>query len=90
MWTPSLIAPSTLGNRATSGMPRSRASFAASAAAFGLRRDTPGIEATGARFLALAADDTTLDALSSADEPIGMPVHARRADRHNTVEVSRP
>ncbi|SFO44748.1 acetyl-CoA C-acetyltransferase [Pseudonocardia ammonioxydans] len=48
------------------------------------------LEATGARFLALAADDTTLDALSSADEPIGMPVHARRADRHNTVEVSRP
>ena len=48
------------------------------------------LEATGARFLALATDDATLEVLTGADEPIGMTVHAQRTAGHNTVAVGSP
>src|SRR5690606_24239075 len=45
----SLRAGSMFGNRATAGMPSLTASFAASAAAFGDSRSTPGIDGTPTR-----------------------------------------
>lgn len=48
------------------------------------------LDATDARFLALAVDEATLDLLTSADEPIGAAVHVAPADGHNVVTVPAP
>jgi acetyl-CoA C-acetyltransferase len=46
------------------------------------------LDESGARFLALAADEATLDLLGQAEEPIGAGLYAATADGQNTVTAA--
>lgn len=45
------------------------------------------LDATDARFLALATDDAVLDLLTSSEEPIGATLHVSPGEGHNLVTV---